>query len=206
MTCADARAAVLAGTAGPSERAHIASCFRCQTAVGRLAAFGGMLSDPAVWVEPPEELAERVAASIRPAGPAPSRRRGIVAAAVAAVLTTAVAFGLLLRPEPPDWELEMAGTGSAPGAVALVAGWTGESGSRMRLTVDGLDPAPSGTVYELWLSSDDVHVSAGTFVDPTDVELTAGVARRDFPRLWVTVEPLDGDPSPSGDTVLDTPG
>lgn len=206
MTCAEVRAAVLAGTAGPPERAHIVSCPRCQTAVGRLSAFGGMLSDPAVWVEPPSELAGRVAASIRPEGPAPARRRGIVPAAVAAVLTAVAAAGFLLRPEPPDWEVEMAGTGSAPGAVAVVAGWTGESGSRMRLTAGGLDPAPPGTVYELWLSSGAVHVSAGTFVDPRDVELSAGVARRDFPRLWVTVEPLDGDSAPSGETILDTPG
>lgn len=202
MTCDDARAAVLAGVDGPAERTHVASCPRCREAAPRLAALGAMLSDPAAWTEPSVELADRVAASIRPPHvPAPRRRRRLAPTAVAAAVAVAAGF-LALRPEPPDWTVELAGT--APGAGGVVSGWNGDAGSRMLLTAEGLDPAPAGSVYELWLSSGDRHVSAGTFTDPTGIELSVGVHRRDFPRIWVTVEPLDDDPSPSGDTVLDS--
>jgi len=58
--------------------------------------------------------------------------------------------------------------------------------------------------WELWLTSEAVHVSAGTFTAAGDVELWVGVARRDYPRLWVTLEPVDEDESLSGLNVLDT--
>ena len=58
--------------------------------------------------------------------------------------------------------------------------------------------------WELWLTSEAVHVSAGTFTAAGDVELWVGVARRDYPRPWVTLEPVDEGESLSGLNVLDT--
>jgi hypothetical protein len=74
----------------------------------------------------------------------------------------------------------------------------------MLLSVDGLEGAPDGYVYEFWLSEGPLHISAGTFTASGDIELWSGVSRADFPRLWVTLEPLDEDESPSSHTVLDT--
>jgi hypothetical protein len=74
----------------------------------------------------------------------------------------------------------------------------------MLLTVDGLERAPDGYVYEFWLSQGPLHISAGTFTASGEIELWSGVPRAAFPRLWVTLEPLDEDESPSGQTVLDT--
>jgi hypothetical protein len=104
----------------------------------------------------------------------------------------------------PDWVVSMPGTDLAAQASSTVSGWNTDSGTRMLLSIEGLDPAPDGYVYELWLSKGPVHVSAGTFTAAGDVELWAGVTRADFPRLWVTLEPLDEDESPSRSTVLDT--
>jgi hypothetical protein len=57
----------------------------------------------------------------------------------------------------------------------------------------------------MWLSAGARHISAGTFVEADhDLELWAGVSRRQYPRVWITLEPLDDDESLSGQTVLDT--
>ena len=74
----------------------------------------------------------------------------------------------------------------------------------MVVAIEGLNPAPDGFVYEFWLSDGPVHISAGTFHSDGEIELWSGVSRADFPRLWITLEPLDEDESPSGNTVLDT--
>ena len=74
----------------------------------------------------------------------------------------------------------------------------------MLLAVNGLDPAPDGYIYEFWLSDGPRYVSAGTFRAGGVVELWVGVSRRDFPRMWVTLEPIDTDAGPSSATVLDT--
>lgn len=74
----------------------------------------------------------------------------------------------------------------------------------MRVRTTGLDPAPDGFVYEMWLSKDEIHISGGTFTQPNDVELLIGVTRADYPRIWITLEAIDEDESPSPATVLDT--
>ena len=96
------------------------------------------------------------------------------------------------------------GTAEAPNALGVVEGWNEAAGTRVVLSVAGLAPAPAGSVYEFWFSSDTLHVSAGTFSGSGEMELWAGVSRGAFPRLWVTLEPIDEDEAPSGVTVLDT--
>ena len=98
----------------------------------------------------------------------------------------------------------MPATELAPQATSTVLGWNTDSGTRMLLEVEGLDRAPAGYVYEFWLSEGPLHISAGTFTGNGEIELWSGVTRAEFPRLWVTLEPLDEDESPSGTTVLDT--
>ena len=50
------------------------------------------------------------------------------------------------------------------------------------------------------------HVSAGTFREAGRIEAWSGVRRSDFPRIWNTLEPDDGDERLSGVTIADTPG
>ena len=87
---------------------------------------------------------------------------------------------------------------------AVVEGWNEPGGTRVSLDIEGLPMAPEGSIYEFWFTRDDIHISAGTFVSPIDVQLWAGVTRREFPRLWITLEPIDNDESPSGINVMDT--
>jgi hypothetical protein len=47
-------------------------------------------------------------------------------------------------------------------------------------------------------------VSAGTFTSLDEpVELMVGVHRSDYPRLWVTLEPIDEEPYPSSVVLFD---
>lgn len=98
----------------------------------------------------------------------------------------------------------MPGTDIAPLATSTVAGWNEDAGTRIVVTIENLDRAPEGFFYEFWLSDGPLHISAGTFTAGGEIELWTGVSRRDFPRLWVTLEPIDEDEAPSEVTVLDT--
>ena len=126
-------------------------------------------------------------------------------AGVAAVALLVAGSWALLRSPAPDWEVALPGTEHAPEAMGVVRGWNVAGGStRLTLEVSGLDPAPAGTFYEFWFSEGSRHISSGTFTVADGTEMWVGVARKDFPRLWITLEPIDDDESPSGLTVMDT--
>lgn len=209
MNCDEFRAQYLAGENGEATDAHLTGCAACRSRHPDLEAGRIALMDPAIWEEPPPELEDQVIALIAsnqnraPTGVGRLERwvRPLVAAAVVVV---AVGLYGVLRSPSPDWEVAMPGTDLAPLATSTVAGWNTDAGTRMILAVEGLDPAPDGFVYEFWLSDGPLHISAGTFSADGEIELWAGVTRAEFPRLWVTLEPLDDDESPSGHTVLDT--
>lgn len=209
MNCDEFRAQYLAGENGDATDAHLTGCAACRSRHPDLEAGRIALMDPAIWEEPPPELQDQVIALIAgnqsraPTGVGRLERwvRPLVAAAVVVV---AVGLYGVLRSPSPDWEVAMPGTDLAPLATSTVAGWNTDAGTRMILAVKGLDPAPDGFVYEFWLSDGPLHISAGTFSADGEIELWAGVTRAEFPRLWVTLEPLDDDESPSGHTVLDT--
>lgn len=209
MNCDEFRAQYLAGENGEATDAHLAGCAACRSRHPDLEAGRIALMDPAIWEEPPPELEDQVIALIAgnqnraPTGAGRLERwvRPLVAAAV--VLVAVGLYGVLRSPSP-DWEVAMPGTDLAPLATSTVAGWNTDAGTRMILAVEGLDPAPDGFVYEFWLSDGPLHISAGTFSADGEIELWSGVTRAEFPRLWVTLEPLDDDESPSDQTVLDT--
>lgn len=211
MNCDEYRARRLSGDDDAALGGHLGACASCRAIDAELDRARSALGDPSVWAEPAPELAERVvglvAGGTASAGPArgPGRRLLVAVAAVAVVLVATV--GLLLSGRagtPPDWEVALPATELAPGTTSSVAGWNTDAGTRMVLTVDGLEPAPDGYVYELWLSRGSVNVSAGTFAGDGEIEVWTGVSRADYPRIWVTLEPLDGDAEPSWHTVLDT--
>jgi hypothetical protein len=112
---------------------------------------------------------------------------------------------LFARQPPPDWEITTAGVGPNESAVAVIDGWNVEGGTRVVLAAEGLAAAPVGFMYELWFIQGSTPISGGTFAAAEQpVDLFVGVGRRDYRRVAVTLEPLDGDPAPSGVFVFDT--
>lgn len=209
MRCDECCATLLAGETDERVVAHLAGCSDCRADQGEIERTRLLLADQSIWEEPPSDLVDRVVDTVAGSGPGrPATRTrprpwGRVLSA-AAVFLVAVGSFALLRADSPDWEVALPGTELAPLASGSVKGWNTESGTRMLLEVDGLPRAPDGFFYEFWLSEGPVHISAGTFSSAEQVELFAAVKRADFPRLWVTLEPIDEDESPTRETVLDT--
>jgi hypothetical protein len=209
MNCDEFRAAVLAGEEDGSTAAHLESCPACRSRTASLRGMQDVLGQPVLWEEPSPELGSQVSALIGSARNSAvsegSRGRRWWLVGAAAVLLAMVVGSLVLTGGPaPDWEAALPATDRAPNATAVVQGWNEAAGTRMVLDVDGLAPAPDGYMYEFWLSDGPRHISAGTFRSGGQVELWAGVRRADFPRLWITLEPLDEDESPSEHTLLDS--
>jgi hypothetical protein len=200
------RAAYLEGRVGPEEERHLRGCVECRGATPQLDTTRALLSDPTIWDEPDPELQDRVVAAFERERPAPVRtsRRWLRVAAPAVAVAMAAVVWVVTRPTPPDWTVDLPGVESAAEAMATVSGWNVEAGTRMQVHVDNLGAAPAGFVYEFWMSQGRNHVSAGSFLEAGSVELVAGVSRKDFPRLWITLEPLDGNTAPTGAVVLDT--
>lgn len=166
-----------------------------------LGAHGLDLTDPDLWVQPPPELADRVVGAVAAAASDSSPRRWYLGvAAAAALIMLIVGVWAAFRSPGADWEIALQPTEYAPGATATVQGWNRTGGTRLVLAADGLPEPPAGFAYHLWFTGDGEHVSAGTFGAADEVELSIGVSRRDYPLVWVTVEPL-GAPMP-GETVL----
>ena len=211
MNCEEYRAAVLAGEETDASRIHRQECPACRSHHDDLVEMRRALSDPGLWEEPSPELGIQIDALINHAADGDWRKQSTghlgwwaaLAVAVAALIVGIGSF-LALREPAPDWEIALPATDQAPNAVAQVRGWNTDSGTRMVLEVEGLAPAPEGFMYEFWLSEGPLHISAGTFRTGGEIELWAAVRRADFPRLWVTLEPIDEDESPYPTTVLDT--
>ena len=209
MNCEEIRAMYLAGEREDLTETHMGECAQCRAVRSDLDAGRLSLLDPTIWEEPAPELEDQVVALITgsrsTATDATHRpQRWLRPVAAVAAVAAAIALFVALRTPSPDWVVAMPGTDLAPVATSTVEGWNTDTGTRMLLTVDGLEQAPPGYVYEFWLSEGPLHISAGTFTGSGEIELWSGVSRAAFPRLWVTLEPLDEDESPSGETVLDT--
>lgn len=213
MTCVEYRAAVLAGEATAAHEDHAATCPSCRSERNALTTAAALLGDPLLWQEPDTGVEDTVVAAVAGASGAttapppvarPRRLILVTAAAAIALVAAGAVFAVAGGPASagPDWEVDIFAAGAAGGGS--VQGWNAAPGTRVALDVPDLPRAPDGFVYELWFSAGDVHISGGTFRGAEDVELWVGVARSDFPRIWVTLEPLDDDPAPSRLTVLDT--
>jgi hypothetical protein len=170
-----------------------------------------VLRDPAVWAEPDHNLAGRVAEAVTAAARSrPPIRRGqsrwILRGAAAAASIAVIGVVTVAFINQPDWRVDLVPTVEAPVAAAEVFGWNTAAGTRMEITVSGLNQAPSGFYYEIWMTAPDRrHVSAGTFRGSGTVSVWSAVRRAEYPRIWITLEPADGDTTISGETVLDSP-
>ena len=212
MKCDDYRAGVLAGLSTDEMRRHAQECEECRSLVAMLGGAADELHQPSQWELPAADLEDRIVAEIAgatgaetvaAATPAPRWNRWVWLGAAAVVIALALTGGARLASRP-DWSADVPGTDAAPLASATVDGWNTDAGTRMVIHATGIDSAPDGFVYEMWLSEGEVHVSGGTFREIDGAEILVGVRRADYPRIWITLEAIDEDESPSPTTVLDT--
>lgn len=143
-------------------------------------------------------------------GTKPDRGRGrggpiVWLAAAAAVLALAVVAATTLlgtrEPSPnliADTTLEPLAD-VEPAAARLVEG---TRGFKLEITTTAL-PEPDG-YYELWLIDTEVTrlISLGPLVEDGEYILPAGLTVSEFPVVDISLEPFDGDPAHSGNSVL----
>ena len=189
----------------------------------------GVLADPALWVEPSPDLQARIVGAIAGAGAAssdsggdqksssptdgrdnvvklrPRRTRYAILSAAAAVL---IAVGITVAVtnqgnEPVKYAASLEGTNLAPAASGQVTLTKTESGWQIDLQATGLPRLDNGSYYEAWLKNEKgILVPIGTFNQPDDVTLWAGVPPSSFPTLTVTRQRANGVPASSGKVVL----
>jgi hypothetical protein len=168
----------------------------------------GVLADPAVWLEPPADLQERVVAAIAEESSRSRRRPWLRYAAggvaAAAVLAIGVTIGVQANQDHPvEYAASMSGTDLAPTAKGEVTLTKTVSGWRITLHATGLPRRANGEFYEAWLKNDQgLLVPIGTFNDGNDVTLWSGVGPADFGTLTITREVADGNQASSGEVVL----
>ena len=155
-------------------------------------------------VEAPAALRARVDARRRARRPwAP---RLVILAGAAAAAAAAVAIGLSVFSSGTSAQRFHA----ALGPTELVPGAGGEatltkttSGWRIELDAKGLPRLDGKSFYEAWLRNEaGVLVPIGTFNEPQNVTLWAGVSPKEFTTISVTREQVDNDQASSGERVL----
>lgn len=130
----------------------------------------------------------------------------------AALVVTLLVLGTTILAGDSPGELEVETTLAGTNAEARVEVREIGEGRLISLQSDQLEVLPTGEYYEVWFvgpgdtPENPNRVSAGTFhPDPqgrTDIELFGAVNPEKLPRIEITAEPGDGDPSPSGDVVV----
>ena len=189
----------------------------------------GVEMAPTTWAQPPAGLWERIAAEagvpavadieadpgpndldntpLAPVTPLRPSRRPVpwILGAVAAVLALVVGVAVLAnRPANTDVVASVAldPLGEAPfgsGKAKLI-----DDGGQYRLKVDTVDLDPGDGFLEVWVIDTEVSklVSLGPMRPDGTYDLPSGLDPEQFPVVDVSVEPLDGDPAHSGDSVL----
>lgn len=194
--------------------------------LAELRALAGRLEvEPVTWDTPPADLWERIAGeagvpTATTAGPVQqqsdrppaavvdlahrrsTRRLGWVLGAAAAAAVVVGAFVATASDDAPtvvaSTDLELLGaTGS--GRAELV-----DDDGTLRLRVDASDLDAGDGFLEVWVIDAEVRqlVSLGPLRPDGIYDLPPGLDPEVFPIVDVSVEPLDGDPTHSGDSVL----
>jgi hypothetical protein len=167
----------------------------------------GLLADPAVWVEPDPALQERIVDAITGAVAPPQSRRIrylVIGIAAAVLLAVGITIGVSSQgSRPVEYAASLTGTGLATGASGQVTLTQTAGGWRIHLRATGLPRLDNGKYYEAWLKNTaGVLVPVGTFNQPTDVTLWAGVPPSSYPTLTITRQLADGGPASSGQVVV----
>jgi hypothetical protein len=188
-----------------------------------------VLSDSAVWVEPQPDLQERIVDAIastgattsdtapdpEPEGSTPDRHDGgrlgtrrsayvILSAAASVLIAAGITIGLTNHDsKPAEFAASLQGTDLAPDASGQVTLNRTESGWKIHLQAEDLPRRDTGAYYEAWLKNDaGILVPIGTFNQPDDVTLWAGVPPSSYPTITVTRQLANGEQASSGQVVL----
>lgn len=193
-----------------------------------------LLGDPAVWAEPASGIEDRVVAAIaaeqsdqaiaaqgvadteqvvdlseRRARRVGGRRFWSMAAAALVIIAASSAAGFAFgRFDNTDiTTVALAPTELIPEASAIAEVDERPNGARLVLELDGVDPAPAGRFYEVWLVKEEPRtaISAGTFhmrgSDDGQIEFWAGVSTKVYQTITVTLQ-SETDPSAAGELIL----
>ncbi len=156
---------------------------------------------PARVTQPRRGRRPRVAAAPGSRRPRIAWLAGLAAAAAAAVIVVVVIVGG--GSNATQFQAALAGTALAPGASAQVTLTQTQSGWRITLHGQGLPRLDNGYYYEAWLkNSAGILVPIGTFNQPNNVTLWAGVPPTQYPTITITRQRADGNPKSSGLRVL----
>jgi hypothetical protein len=183
-----------------------------------LELLADVLGDSSTWAEPSAGLEDAVVRAVADAEPTTttsptpiarhmSKRRRLLVSALtaAAVIATVVATVLVTQGgTSPDYEAQLRGTASAPGAHASADITRNDAGFRITLDANGLPALRAGEYYQAWLkNAAGTLVPIGTFSSSDGrVTLWSGVSPKGFPTLTVTIEAADNDQTSSGRRVL----
>lgn len=211
-----------------AESDHLATCPDCAAeledlahtaAVGR-ASIDGMLETPSprVWHRITGELGFRTEASV--VDIAPSRRRAemrdastrrpwvvVLAAAAAVALVVGLGIGITAWLRPAVTQLASATLDALPdhaGAEGSAAVDERADGSRV-LTLTLESPSSTRGYREVWLMTEDASglISLGLLDgDRGDFAIPQNVDLERYQLVDVSVEPTDGDPAHSGDSIV----
>ena len=121
---------------------HLLECHRCRAELASLQETVGVLAYATEGPVPPGELRDRILVAAREEPPnvvalRPRRTRLYAGAALAAAACAALAIGL--------W------TGLSGGTSKPKLALTVQPSGTAQLAVSGLDPAPEGKIYEVWV-------------------------------------------------------
>ncbi len=126
---------------------------------------------------------------------------------VAAAVSAAVLFNRQEAVDPDLITVAMAPTESAPEASASAQVSERQNGAQIIIEIDGLEPAPEGSFYAVWLVRPEPRnrVSAGTFhmrgADLGQIEFWAGVSPETYTMLTITLE-SENDPDVPSELIL----
>jgi hypothetical protein len=177
-----------------------------------------LLADSSLWLEPSDQLEDRVVAGIaderRVVVPIGRARRAwpgrLVAAAIGAAAAAAIVVVAFPRnnDQQADARVNVVGTQLAPGVSGRADITSVASGVRIDFSVKGLPRREGDDFYEGWLKNcaGTALVPIGTYHDLDDATGWAGVDVKDYPVLTVTREhvapPKDAAQGSSGEVVV----
>jgi anti-sigma-K factor RskA len=179
---------------------HLAGCPQCRETVAELSETATALAFAALAAAPPPALRGRIAAAVEAerSNVVPLRPRWAAAAVAVAAVAACVAVGLGI------WGAHLHSELHSPSQLRALP-MTGARGSVVvgrggaaALVVAGLDAAPAGKTYELWVLRGAAARPAGLFAGgagTTTVRLRAPVSGGD--RVGVTIEPAGGSKRPT---------
>lgn len=203
----------LGETPSPDEAVHLISCDACRheweslratVDVARSLDDDELLTPPDhVWAAIAEEIAEP--ANVTPLRPRRTVLPWIAMAAAIGLVIGGVGVAALNRPAPSQVVASAALEPLASYTSTGVATVEVVDGTEM-LAVDVADLPTTDGYFEVWLLSPDASsmIALGT-LGPGEramLPLPAGVSLADYPVVDVSVEPYDGNPAHSTDSVV----